>query len=35
MKFVAIPLLIKVPFNQGTKYVIAAVEDIQEIAYSP
>lgn len=28
-------MMVKVPFTQGTKYVIVPIEDIQEIAYSP
>lgn len=28
-------LMLKVPFSQGTKYQIVAIEDIKEISYSP
>lgn len=28
-------MLIKVPFTQGTKYLIVPIEDIKEISYSP
>lgn len=28
-------MLVKVPFTQGTKYLIVPIEDIKEIAYSP
>jgi len=28
-------LLVKVPFTQGTKFLIVPIEDVQEIAYSP
>jgi hypothetical protein len=28
-------MLIKIPFSQGSKYLIVPIEDIKEIAYSP
>jgi hypothetical protein len=28
-------MLVKVPFPQGTKYLIVPIEDIKEVAYSP
>jgi len=28
-------MLVKVPFSQGTKYLVVPIEDIKEIAYSP
>jgi hypothetical protein len=28
-------MLVKIPFSQGTKYLIVPIEEIKEIAYSP
>ena len=28
-------MLVKIPFSQGTKYLIIPIEDIKEVAYSP
>ena len=28
-------MLVKIPFSQGTKYLIVPIEDVKEIAYSP